>query len=135
MMVDLKSANDVLHLSQFDMAAYSQSNFPLSMLARRLKVVVQAGPIPPAISLSISLSIYLSIYLSLSLSLSPLFLSFSLSFSLSLSLSLSLFLFPVFFLSIFTQGAKLDQCVKRKKEKKEQSSISTNREDVLKKSI
>ena len=49
MMVDLKSANDVLHLSQFNMAAYSQSNFPLSMLARRLKVVVQAGPIPPAV--------------------------------------------------------------------------------------
>ena len=31
------------------MAAYSQSSFPLSMLARRLKVVVQAGPIPPAV--------------------------------------------------------------------------------------
>ena len=49
MMVDLKSANDVQHLSQFNMAAYSQSNFPLSMLARRLKVVVQAGPVPPAV--------------------------------------------------------------------------------------
>ena len=31
------------------LAAYSQSNFPLSMLARRLKVVVHAGPIPPAV--------------------------------------------------------------------------------------
>ena len=46
MMVDLKSTNDVLHHSQFNMAAYSQSNFPLSMLARRLKV---AAPIPPPV--------------------------------------------------------------------------------------
>ena len=43
MMVDLKSVNDVLHLSQLNMAAYAQSNFPLSILARRLKVVVQLG--------------------------------------------------------------------------------------------
>ena len=49
MMADLRSANDVRHLCQFNTAANSQSNFLLSMLARRLKVVVQVGPIPPVV--------------------------------------------------------------------------------------